>query len=494
MSIRIFIPTLRKSIFDLIDITQPVKQIKQLRANNSTNSSASSSSSDTEAQLWEEVKLSSFTMLFVSTYVLCGLTTLLKVQLHVLARAILRGEGPALESLGATGDNADDIVMYARDSALLKKFIEGTFRTMFSTGLQRFANDVRQRLQYLLRDWVVKERMRVDFEDMLQLLNTVRRDFESDFDTLMRNLFCGKRCRSLSPPAPPSLACRWAVCVDAVVTTDVSCACLLAFGLETAPEAVYAYHGLGVSDRAPSSSSGRTTWGPGNHNNKKDDPRAERLLTQLRHAIDNPLFSVVYRESADAAFRMVVDNLRRFVFLSSELLTPMASQPTTPVKATNGHAAAIAENGSTHGSSSSSNGSSHGSSGKRPVSTPSHASHSSSAHGHATAATSPVTSSVARRASQANGSPVPPSPPPGPLPSALQRASSASLNSSSSVITKKSPPLASILPQLKSLSARLLPETAEAVNPYDLKSLTSGPLLESFCMTIFDAEDMMRVG
>eukprot|EP01039_Chlorochromonas_danica_P013575 gene13575-15740_t len=293
MSIRIFIPTLRKSIFDLIDITQPVKQIKQLRANNSTNSSASSSSSsDTEAQLWEEVKLSSFTMLFVSTYVLCGLTTLLKVQLHVLARAILRGEGPALESLGTTGDNADDIVMYARDSALLKIFIEGTFRTMFSTGLQRFANDVRQRLQYLLRDWVVKERMRVDFEDMLQLLNTVRRDFESDFDTLMRNLFC-----------------------------------------ETAPEAVYAYHGLGVSDRAPSSSSGRTTWGPGNHNNKKDDPRAERLLTQLRHAIDNPLFSVVYRESADAAFRMVVDNLRRFVFLSSsELLTPMASQPTTPVK------------------------------------------------------------------------------------------------------------------------------------------------------------------
>eukprot|EP01042_Synura_sphagnicola_P033211 gene33211-42670_t len=151
---------------------------------------ASSSSSDTEAQLWGEVKLSSFTLLFVSTYVLCGLTTLLKVQLHVLARAILRGEGPALESLGATGDNADDIVMYARDSALLKKFIEGTFRTMFSTGLQRFANDVRQRLQYLLRDWVVKERMRVDFEDMLQLLNTVRRNFGSDFDTLMRNLFC----------------------------------------------------------------------------------------------------------------------------------------------------------------------------------------------------------------------------------------------------------------------------------------------------------------
>lgn len=195
LSIRIFIPTLRKSIFDLIDITQPVKQIKQLRAN-----ANSSSHMDTEAQLWEEVKLSSFTMLFVSTYVLCGLTTLLKVQLHVLARAILRGEGPALESLGATGDNADDIVMYARDSALLKKFIEGTFRTMFSTGLQRFANDVRQRLQYLLRDWVVKERMRVDFEDMLQLLNTVRRDLESDFDTLMRSLFCGKRSTVSVPP------------------------------------------------------------------------------------------------------------------------------------------------------------------------------------------------------------------------------------------------------------------------------------------------------
>ncbi len=86
---------------------------------------------------------------------------------------------------------------------------------------------------------------------------------------------------------------------------------------------MYAYHGLGVSDRAhQSSSSGRTTWGPCAGNNKKtDDPRAERLLTQMHHAIDNPLFSVVHRESAEAAFRRVVDNLRRFVFLpSSELL------------------------------------------------------------------------------------------------------------------------------------------------------------------------------
>jgi hypothetical protein len=84
---------------------------------------------------------------------------------------------------------------------------------MFSTGSQRFAND---RLHYLLRDRVVKERICVDFEDMLQLLNTVRRDFESDFDTLMRNLFCGKRAVSPHRTAPPSLAdgCVFMNCGD----------------------------------------------------------------------------------------------------------------------------------------------------------------------------------------------------------------------------------------------------------------------------------------
>lgn len=187
-SIRIFLPTLRKAVFDLIDISQPVRQIKTLRA--STVSSLNQM--ELEAQLWEEVKISSFTMLFVSTYVLCGLTTVLKVQLYVLARAILRGEGPALESLGASPDNAEEAAIYAKDSALLRKLIDGTFRHMFGPGLQRLADLIRSRLQILLRDWVVKERMRVEFEDILRLLNIVRRDFESDFDPVIRSLLYGK--------------------------------------------------------------------------------------------------------------------------------------------------------------------------------------------------------------------------------------------------------------------------------------------------------------
>lgn len=419
-SIRIFLPTLRKAVFDLIDISQPVRQIKTLRA--STVSSLNQM--EMEAQLWEEVKISSFTMLFVSTYVLCGLTTVLKVQLHVLARAILRGEGPALESLGASPENAEEAAIYAKDSALLRKLIDGTFRHMFGPGLQRLADLIRSRLQVLLRDWVVKERMRVEFEDILRLLNMVRRDFESDFDPVIRSLLYDSADRSLT------------------------------FSLSSSSR----------SDKSTPRS-------------RREDPRAEKLLMQIRLVIDNPLFSVVYRESVDAAFRMVVDNLRRFVFLSSDTFSPTASTHASPIplKTTDSRRTSVS---GCSGRSSPSVGTS---------TSPAGTNNGNGATGGNSTLSSPspnASGSLARRASQTS-SPAPISPTP------LHR--TPSMSGSGMSIVKKTPPLASILPQLKSLSGKLLPETADAVNPYDLKSLTSGPLLESFCMTIFDAEDMTHV-
>ncbi len=55
--------------------------------------------------------------------------------------------------------------------------------------------------------------------------------------------------------------------------------------------------------------------------------------------------------------------------------------------------------------------------------------------------------------------------------------------------TFRSPPLASILPQLKSIANRLLPDSPDTPLNSDLRNLSSGTLLDSLCISIFDAEE-----
>lgn len=138
-----------------------------------------------------------------------------------------------------------------------------------------------------------------------------------------------------------------------------------------------------------------------------------KLLYQIWDVVESPIFSVVYFESVDATFRVVAENLRRFVFQSEHSPGPFVS-------------------GSVH-------------------------------------------NSPAPRSASAT-------------PQSLSNASTP-FPASSAQVGLKTPPLASILPQLKSLAAKLLPESAETVNIYDIRAISTGPLLESFCMTIFDAEE-----
>lgn len=183
ISCRIFLPTLRKSIFDLVDITQSVRQIKALR------SSPVSDTQDAEARLWEDVKVSSFTLLFVSAYVLSALTTVLRTQLHVLARSLLLEDSSSL--LQGLNDPAVAGSDFPEESVMLRVLIEGTFKQLFGTGLHTFADMVRSRIQDLLRTWTVKEKVRVELDDMLLLVQSMRADLERDFDPFLRTLFIG---------------------------------------------------------------------------------------------------------------------------------------------------------------------------------------------------------------------------------------------------------------------------------------------------------------
>lgn len=59
----------------------------------------------------------------------------------------------------------------------------------------------------------------------------------------------------------------------------------------------------------------------------------------------------------------------------------------------------------------------------------------------------------------------------------------------STSIAFRAPPLASVLPQLKSISNRLLPDSVDGPLNSHLKHMSSGALLDSLCISIFDADE-----
>jgi hypothetical protein len=85
-SCRHFLPTLRKKIFAIVDINATVKQIKELRTVSAPGCL------DLERALWEEIKVSSFTLLFVAVYMTTTVCTVLRIQVHILARSILNSD------------------------------------------------------------------------------------------------------------------------------------------------------------------------------------------------------------------------------------------------------------------------------------------------------------------------------------------------------------------------------------------------------------------
>lgn len=175
---KFFVPTLRKRVFDLVDITQSVRKIKALRA------TGGSHSANTEIELWDDIKISAFTLLFMSIYLLAAQCSLLRIQLHVLARSIvLSGANSMVMSPGGIDDDG------GFDPDLFKILVDGTFRHMFGDGLNTFADIIRARMQILLATWNVQERVSVTYDDFLQLIQLVRKDLESDFEPFLHSLF-----------------------------------------------------------------------------------------------------------------------------------------------------------------------------------------------------------------------------------------------------------------------------------------------------------------
>jgi hypothetical protein len=196
-----FLPTLRKKILETIDINHTIKQIKELRSQvQNSNNPNDLQLNDAENQLWEDVKISSFSTLFLTIYMVSALTTLLKIQLHVLARSFLhKTDSNSSNSTSSdtthseTSKNDDNLSSGNFDNEMFIMFVEGVYRQLFSNGISFFSNIVTEQVKEDMQEWIVKDKVKVEFEEVKELFEVIRKHIENNkFDEKIKELLLRK--------------------------------------------------------------------------------------------------------------------------------------------------------------------------------------------------------------------------------------------------------------------------------------------------------------
>ncbi len=166
-----FLPTLKLKIAEIVDISNAVRKIKEIRAN-----TRSSDTQDVEARLWDEIKVSSLTVLFITVYMESIVCALLRIQLHVVAAYTIEMASGGIVDVDEIGVD------------LLEKLITATYSKIYDVGLRKLTQIVRDGVTREMQDWVVREKMSVQYDDLVLKLCSLRAEFEQDTLSLINAL------------------------------------------------------------------------------------------------------------------------------------------------------------------------------------------------------------------------------------------------------------------------------------------------------------------
>lgn len=190
--------TLRLRIMEIIDIQGTVKSIKELRSKASKEAVKSVSFAQEyerlERELWDDIKTASFTIMIVSAYMLSSVCILLKIQLYVLARSLLIQQENSISSSSSNSYPPRDIDSQfdSLDNDMFRSLIEGTYKHLYSDGIQLFVAKVRGSVSTHLKEWVVKDKLEVHAEELLHVFASIRSDIEADERNIIDMIFMRK--------------------------------------------------------------------------------------------------------------------------------------------------------------------------------------------------------------------------------------------------------------------------------------------------------------
>ena len=178
--IRILIPIIRAKVNDTIDVNSAIRKIKELRCE--FKSEVTDDDEDqvvedeydrtdmriTEAMLWEEVKVSSLTLLFVSTYLVSAVTVVLRMYLHRMRNTTTVFAHRRDVSSVDTGVDTNDLLADTSNDHLLDQhqleqlvqaLLDGPFKHFFDQGIETLTRDIQQQVVLTFAGWNVQDKV-----------------------------------------------------------------------------------------------------------------------------------------------------------------------------------------------------------------------------------------------------------------------------------------------------------------------------------------------
>lgn len=171
-----FLPTLRLKIIDIIDVSSAIAEIRQLRSCRQSGEDTEMLK-ETEAKLWETIKVTSISILFVTVYSMCAICTLLKLQFHIIAACI-----PSI-STSTASSNLEEEQFDTLLSATFQSMLERSYSHLLGDGLASLAETVKENVAAVFHDWPVKRI--VNTHELITLFSKLRQYFESNLTELL---------------------------------------------------------------------------------------------------------------------------------------------------------------------------------------------------------------------------------------------------------------------------------------------------------------------
>lgn len=178
---RQFLPTLKTKVCEAVDINGTVSRIKKLRENSSSNTK------EIESKLWNEIKTASFTILIVTAYAMSAVCTLLKLQLHLLAR-LIRQQGCEFQGTRIALNEID----FKLDDEMFHTLIQRTYQHFFERGLKEFIEQVKQQITVDLVGWNVKDKLHVSYDELIYAFKNIRINLERNIGPIVKTIFIRK--------------------------------------------------------------------------------------------------------------------------------------------------------------------------------------------------------------------------------------------------------------------------------------------------------------
>lgn len=189
LSSKQILPTLRLKISEIVDVLHTIRQIKELRMQ-SGSEGRTSHASDVENVLWEEIKVMSFVLWFVSIYSTCVLVPLLRVQIVMVKKHINKLQKTASSS--SSLNNNDDLMADNFDPIM-----DRTYSHLLERGIHSLTDLVRTFVSRQLSEWTVKDTV-VTYDELVSLVSKTRQFLEVETRDLISTLLIRKSFQFVS--------------------------------------------------------------------------------------------------------------------------------------------------------------------------------------------------------------------------------------------------------------------------------------------------------